>query len=158
MKIASTHLLRIGLYVFSSLLSLYARGQNLESFEGTWKLNLEKSSLEQRPQGLTGSTFIISTSQQSITLKRLHHYGAKTRQLTFTLKADGKARRLKLLFKSKLEWIGEALKASIWRKNFSNTVTYHLEESQQVLTADEHFQSKGARHHNIWVFDKARDQ
>jgi PKD repeat protein len=70
--------------------------------------------------------------------------------------ADGETRRLKLLFKSKLEWKENNLRASIWRKNFSNIVTYKFGKTQNEFVAEEVFKNKSNNHHNIWVFDKEK--
>lgn len=70
------------------------------------------------------------------------------------MKADGKTRPVKLLFRGKLELPTTTIKASIWKNNFSNIVDYSFGSTQNELIADEVMKSKHDNHHNIWVFDK----
>ena len=123
-------------------------------FSGTWILNLEKSQLESKPEGMTGSIFIIKQDGNKFSLTRYHIIGDKKKKISFTMLADGKTRKVKVLFKGKLEWKENHLQASIWRKNFSNVVTYKFGNSQNEFIADEVFTSIPKSHHNIWVFDR----
>jgi hypothetical protein len=68
--------------------------------------------------------------------------------------ADGKTRKIKLLFKGKLERKDNNLQATLWRKNFLNIVNYKFGATQDELIADEVLTSKANNHHNIWVFDR----
>lgn len=68
--------------------------------------------------------------------------------------ADGKTRNVKLIFKGKLEWAGNNLISSLWRKNYSNMVTYKYGNNENEFVADEIFKGYPQDHHNIWVFDK----
>lgn len=121
---------------------------------GTWVLNLEKSKLEVKSEGFTGSKFIISQKGEKFYLTRYHYYGERSNKISFKMKADGKTRPVKLLFRGKLEPAPTTIKASIWKKNFSNIVDYSFGSSQNELIADEVMKSKHDNHHNIWVFDK----
>src|SRR5689334_10530921 len=94
------------------------------NYTGTWILNLEKSKLEHRPAGLTKSIFIIKQEGDKFSLTRYHIFGEKKKKISFTMIADAQTRRIKLLFRGKLEWKDETLQASLWRKNFSNIVNY----------------------------------
>lgn len=123
-------------------------------FTGTWTLNLEKSSLESRSEGFTGSVFIIRQEGDIVKLTRYHFYGEKKNKLSFKMIADGKTRSVKILFKGKLEWQGDNLVSTLWRKHFSNIVTYHFGSNPQEFIADEVFKGYPKDHHNIWVFDK----
>jgi hypothetical protein len=123
-------------------------------FTGTWILNLEKSKLESQPAGMTSSIFIIKQDGNKFKLTRYHVFGGKKKKLNLNMLADGETRRLKLFFKSKLEWKENNLRASIWRKNFSNIVTYKFGKTQNEFVAEEVFKNKSNNHHNIWVFDK----
>lgn len=124
------------------------------NFSGTWILNMEKSKLEDKTDGLTGSIFVIQQEGNLLRLTRTHIYGSKKKKLSFKMKADGKTRRIKLLFKGKLEQTPTGLKASLWRKNFSNIVNYQFGTSNNEFIADEVMKSKYSNHHNIWVFDR----
>ena len=73
---------------------------------------------------------------------------------TFTMKSDGKTRRVKVLFKGKLEWKENNLQATLWRKNFLNIVNYKFGNNQNEFIADEVFTGKPKDHHSIWVFDR----
>lgn len=121
---------------------------------GTWVLNLEKSQLEAKSEGFTGSKFIISQKGEKFYLTRYHYYGERSNKISFKMKADGKTRPVKLLFRGKLEPAPTTIKASIWKNNFSNIVDYSFGSSQNELIADEVMKSKHDNHHNIWVFDK----
>lgn len=123
-------------------------------FSGTWVLNFEKSKLEHIPNGLTKSVFIIRQDGDRFKLTRLHIFDSKTKKISFQMLADGKTRRIKLLFKGKLERKESTLIASLWRKNFSNVVNYTFGNNPNELIADEVMKSIPRSHHNIWFFDR----
>jgi hypothetical protein len=123
-------------------------------YTGTWVLNLEKSKLESRPQGLTRSVFIIKQEGDKFKLTRYHIFGEKKKKISFRMTADGKTRRVKLLFKGKLEWKENTLQATLWRKNFLNIVNYKFGNNQNQFIADEVFTGNPKNHHNIWVCDR----
>ena len=125
---------------------------------GTWILNLEKSQLEAKSEGFTGSKFIISQKGEKFYLTRYHYYGERSNKISFKMKADGKTRPVKLLFRGKLEPAPTTIKASIWKNNFSNIVDYSFGSTQNELIADEVMKSKHDNHHNIWVFDKVNKE
>ena len=124
------------------------------NYTGTWLLNLEKSQLESRPEGLTSSVFIIKQDGDKFRLTRYHISGEKKKKISVKMVADGKTRKVKILFKGKLERKENNLQATLWRKNFSNIVNYKFGNNQNELIADEVFTSKQNNHHNIWVFDR----
>ena len=68
--------------------------------------------------------------------------------------ADGKTRRVKILFKGQLLWSDNNLQASLWRKDFSNIVNYKFGINENEFIADEVMKSKYDNHHNAWVFDR----
>jgi hypothetical protein len=139
----------IGLFVCQS--AIFAQAPN---YTGTWVLNLEKSKLEHRPNGLTGSVFIIKQEGNNFSLTRTHIFGDRKKKISFKMIADGKTRAIKILFKGKLEQKENTLQATLWRKNFQNIVNYKFGNSQNELIADEVFKGKPQDHHNIWVFDR----
>ena len=124
------------------------------NYTGTWVLNLDKSSLESRPEGLTSSIFIIKQEGDEFKLTRYHIFGEKKKKISFAMTSDGKTRSLKLLFNGKLEWREDTLVASIWRKNFQNIVNYKFGDSQDQFIADEVYKGNPKSHHNLWVFDR----
>jgi hypothetical protein len=124
------------------------------NYTGTWVLNLEKSKLESKPNGLTGSIFIIKQEGDKFSLKRYHVFGKKKRKISFSMVADGKTRRVKLIFKGKLEQKENGLQATLSRTDFLNIVNYKFGTSQNEFIAEEVFTSSSHNHHNIWVFDK----
>ena len=124
------------------------------NYTGTWILNLEKSQLESRPEGLTGSIFIIKQDGDKFSLTRYHIIGDKKKKISFKMVADGKTRKVKVLFKGKLERKENNLQATLWRKNFLNIVNYKFGVDQNEFIADEVFTGKSENHHNIWVFDR----
>ena len=107
------------------------------NYTGTWVLNLDKSQLEDRPNGLTGSLFIIKQDVTKFRLTRYHLFGDKKNKIKFKMVADGKTRSVKILFRGKLEQNVNSLQATLWRKNFSNLVTYKFGNDQNELIADE---------------------
>jgi hypothetical protein len=68
--------------------------------------------------------------------------------------ADGKTRRVKILFKGKLELKESCLQATMWRKNYLNSVNYKFGTNQNEFIADEVFTGRPKDHHSIWVFDR----
>jgi hypothetical protein len=138
-----------GLFAFQW--QIFAQTPN---FTGTWVLNFEKSKLEHRPSGLTSSVFIIKQEGDQFHLTRYHLSGNKKNKIGFKMIADAKTRRIKLLFKGKLEWKEQNLQASLWRKNFSNIVNYRFGNNQNEFIADEVFKGRPQNHHNVWVFDR----
>ena len=125
------------------------------NYTGTWVLNQEKSKLESRPEGLTSTVFVIKQDGDEFKLTRYHIFGEKKKKISFKMIADGKKRKVKLLFNGKLEWKEDGLEASLWRKNFRNIVNYKFGNDKNEFIADEVFTGNPKDHHNIWVF--ARD-
>ena len=68
--------------------------------------------------------------------------------------ADGKTRKVKIIFKGKLEQKENGLQVTMWRKNYLNIVNYKFGITQNELIADEVFTGKPKNHHSIWVFDR----
>ena len=124
------------------------------NYTGTWVLNLEKSTLEHPPKGLTSTVFIIKQEGDKFRLTRYHVFGDKKKKISFKMIADGRKRKVKILFKGKLEQKENSLQATLWRKNFSNIVNYKFGNSQNEFIADEVFTGKPQDHHSIWVFDR----
>jgi len=124
------------------------------NYTGTWILNLEKSKLEHPPKGLTSTVFIIKQEGDKFRLTRYHVFGDKKKKISFKMIADGKKRKVKILFKGKLEQKENSLRATLWRKNFLNIVNYKFGNSQNEFIADEVFKGKPQDHHSIWVFDR----
>jgi hypothetical protein len=115
-------------------------GQAQQSdYSGTWLLNMAKSQLQDMDEGFTGSRFIIEQKGEKIKFTRYHYYGKKHNRISFKIRADGKTRTIKLLFKGKLEWQGEQLKATLTRKHFLNVVHYRFRSDENEFIADETF-------------------
>ena len=125
-------------------------------FTGTWVLNFEKSNLDKTDNlnGLTGQIFVIKQLDNKFGLKIYHLYGDKKKKIGFSMLADGKTRRLKILFKGKLEQKESSLQVTMWRKNYLNSVNYKFGINQNELVAEEEFTGKPKDHHSIWVFDR----
>ena len=138
----------LGSFVYQS--QVFAQTPN---YTGTWVLNLEKSTLEHPPEGLTSSVFIIKQEGDKFRLTIYHIFGDKKKKISFKMIADGKTRKVKILFKGKLEPTENGLRATLWRKNFSNIVNYRFGNNQNEFIADEVFTGKPQDHHSIWVFD-----
>ena len=119
-------------------------------------INFEKSKLDTSDnlKGLTNQIFVITQDGDEFSLKIYHIYGEKKRKIGFTMTADGQTRRLKLLFKAKLEVGNNSMKATMWRKNYLNIVNYTFGANQNELVADEVFKGLPKDHHSIWVFDR----
>ncbi len=137
------------------VLNFSTSGQ-IPNFSGTWKLNFEKSNLDKNDDlnGLTSQLFVIKQEGDKFCLKIYHIYGDKQKKIGFRMHADGKTRRVKLIFKGKLEQKGNCLQATMWRNNYLNIVNYKFGETQNELVADEVFTGNPRNHHSIWVFDK----
>ncbi len=148
-KITKLLLTPIILIAFNSSIS----GQT-PNFSGRWILNFEKSKLEDKTDGLTGQMFIIKQEGDKFSLKIYHIYGEKKKKIGFRMLADGKTRRVKIIFKGKLEQKENGLQATMWRKNYLNLVKYKFGANQNELIADEVFTGRPKNHHSIWVFDR----
>jgi hypothetical protein len=131
--------------------SIFGQASN---FSGTWILNFEKSKLEDKTDGLTGQIFIIKQEGDKFSLKIFHIYGDKKKKIGFRMLADGKTRRLKIIFKGKLEHKENGLQATMWRTNYLNIVNYRFGTNQNEFIADEVFTGKPKNHHSIWIFDR----
>lgn len=138
-------------FVFQS--QIFAQTPN---FTGTWVLNFQKSKLDTTDNlnGLTGQIFVIKQVDNKFSLKIYHIYGDKKRKIGFKMTADGKTRRVKIIFKGKLEQKENSLQATMWRKNYLNSVNYKFGTTQNELVADEVFTGRPKDHHSIWVFDR----
>ena len=132
-------------------LSIFGQAPNIS---GTWILNFEKSKLEDKIDGLTGQMFIIKQEGDKFSLKIYHIYGDKKKKIGFRMLADGKTRRVKIIFKGKLEQKEKSLQATMWRNNYLNIVNYKFGTNQNELIADEVFTGRPKNHHSIWVFDR----
>lgn len=126
------------------------------NFTGTWVLNFQKSKLDTTDNlnGLTGQIFVIKQVDNEFSLKIYHVYGDKKKKIGFKMVADGKTRRVKIIFKGKLEQKDNSLQATMWRKNYLNSVNYKFGTTQNELVADEVFTGRPKDHHSIWVFDR----
>ncbi len=146
------------LYIFLAVLGLFFYPSTIfaqiANYTGTWVLNLEKSQLESRPKGLTSSVFIIKQNGDKFSLTRYHILGEQKKKISFKMVADGKTRRVKILFKGKLQWKENSLQATLWTKSFLNIVNYKFGNNQNELFADEVLTSKLNNHHNVWIFDR----
>ena len=139
------------------LLFFYFHGfAQTPNFSGTWVLNFEKSKLDTTDNlnGLTGQIFVINQVDNEFSLKIYHMYGDKKKKIGFKMTADGKTRRVKIIFKGKLEQKDNSLQATMWRKNYLNSVNYKFGTNQNELVADEIFKGRPKDHHSIWVFDR----
>jgi hypothetical protein len=150
-KIIIILLTALGLFVFQS--QILAQTNN---YTGTWILNLEKSQLESPPEGFTGSVFIIKQEGDKFKLTRYHLFGEKKKKISFKMIADGKTRKVKILFNGKLEWKENNLQATLSRKNFSNIVLYKFGNNQNEFIANEVFTGIPKNYHNVWVFNREK--
>lgn len=98
--------------------------------------------------------FIIKQEGDKFSLKIYHIYDYKTKKIGFRMLADGKTRKVKIIFKGKLEQKENGLQVTMWRKNYLNIVNYKFGITQNELIADEVFTGKPKNHHSIWVFDR----
>jgi hypothetical protein len=124
------------------------------NFTGTWVMNKEKSKIEDPSEGMTGSIFRIKQEGNKFRIKIYHIYGEKEKKIGFKMKADGRTRKVKLIFKGKLEQKENSLIATMWRKNFLNIVNYKFGSNENELIADEVFTGRPRDHHSVWVFDR----
>lgn len=124
------------------------------NFTGTWVMNKEKSKIEDPSEGMTGSVFRIKQEGNKFRIKIYHIYGEKEKKIGFKMKADGRTRKVKLIFKGKLEQKENSLTATMWRKNYLNIVQYKFGANENELIADEVFTGRPRDHHSVWVFDR----
>ena len=126
----------------------------IPNLTGTWVMNKEKSKIEDPSEGMTGSIFRIKQEGNKFRIKIYHIYGEKEKKIGFKMKADGRTRKVKLIFKGKLEQKENSLTATMWRKNFLNIVNYKFGANENELIADEVFTGRPRDHHSVWVFDR----
>ena len=146
-----TKLLLTTIILIAFNMSIFGQAPN---FSGTWILNFEKSKLEDKTDGLTGQMFIIKQEGNKFSLKIYHMYGDKKKKIGFRMLADGKTRRVKIIFKGKLEQKENGLQATMWRKNYLNIINYTFGTNQNEFIAEEVFTGSPKNHHSIWVFDR----
>jgi hypothetical protein len=141
----------LGLFVYQ--FQTYAQATN---YTGTWKINLQKSKFEADwAKGLTEGEFKIIQIGDKFKWSRYFIVKGKKSKMKLNLIADGKVRRKKmLLFKTKLEWIGDNLKAKIFRNGFSDVVDYKFGDTKNELIIDEVFVGRPQDYHNHYVLDK----
>jgi hypothetical protein len=132
-------------------LTIFAQQPN---YTGTWILNFKKSKLEHQAEGLTSKVFIIKQDGDNFSLTQYNIFGDNKKKISFEMIADGMTRRVKILFKGKLEKKENGLQATLWRKNFLNIVNYKFGNNPNEFVADEVFTGKPQNHHSIWVFDR----
>lgn len=148
------HLLLPCLLVMATAFVVNAQAPDIS---GRWVLNLEKSKIEDMSKGFTGSRFIIEKKGEKYKLTRYHYFGEKKRnKITFRMNADGSTRRVKILFRGKLEKMENSLQATLWRKAFLNIVNYRLANNGNELIADEVFKGLPRDHHSVWVFEREK--
>ena len=143
--------------ILLTLIGFFYQSQSIAqkpNYSGTWVLNMGKSKLEFPPKWLTSSVFIIKQDGDNFKLTRYLIFGKKKKKLSFKMNADGRTRRVKLLFKGKLEWKDNSLQATLWRKNFMNVVNYKFGDNKNQFIADEIFTGKPRNHQSNWVFDR----
>jgi len=151
-------MIKILLAIAGSIMLPFHPVAQTANYSGTWILNLKKSALEHRRPGLTSTVFIIKQEGDQFRLTRYHITGEKKNKISFKTTADGKTRRLKMLYKVKLEQKADGLLLTMWRKNYLNIVHYNFGNDENEFIADEYFTSKASKHHNIWVFDRKRSE
>jgi hypothetical protein len=128
-------------------------------FSGTWKLNLDKSTLEIPPPD--SSVFYVDHKEPDFRLKRTHVFNGKPNTWGVDLTTDGKEAVQKEAngeVHIKLYWDGDALIFDSYlltgKSKATNVVRYVLSEDSKVFTADERFSGPRLKYHNIWVFDR----
>ncbi|MBV5311795.1 MAG: hypothetical protein JZU47_00785 [Prolixibacteraceae bacterium] len=146
-------LLLVGLLAFQSKVL-----SQRNDYSGTWKINLQKSKFEADwAKGLTEGEFKIIQIGVKFKWSRYFIIKGRKSKMKLNLIADGKVRRKKmLLFKTRLEWIGDNLKAKIFRNGFSDEVDYKLGDGKNELIIDEVFVGRPQDYHNHYVLDKIR--
>lgn len=140
------------LFLVATTTASYA--QPVTDFSGTWVLDMQKSKIEDIKEGFSGSKFIITQKGEKFKLTRFHYFGENKNKISFSMKADGKQRGVKVLFKGILEPTDNGLRATLKRKNFLNVVNYSFGTSHDELIADEVFKGLPKDHHSIWVFNR----
>lgn len=146
--------MKLFLLLFSSFFAIHCHAQQIPDFSGTWVLDMQKSRIEDMKEGFSGSKFIITQKGEKFKLTRYHYFGEKKNKISFSMKADGKQRGVKVLFKGILEPTDQGLKATLKRKNFLNVVNYAFGSSHDELIADEVFKGLPKDHHSVWVFNR----
>lgn len=139
----------IGLFLCQS--RIFAQTLN---YSGTWTLNNEKSKIQSRPDGMTGSVFIIKQKGDDFSLTIHHVFGNAKDTIVIKMLSDGKTRQVLSVLKGKLERKKNYLQITLWKKDFLDIVKYKFGQNKNQFIADEVLTSDSDNHHNIWVFDR----
>ena len=126
----------------------------LPNFSGTWTANFKKSIIENKDKSLTSQIFEIKQNGDDFSLKIFYVFGDRKRKIGFRMLSDGNTRRVKIIFKGKLEHTEDGLQFTLWRNNYLNVVHYKFGANENELIADETYKGIPNNHHSIWVFDK----
>ncbi len=131
-------------------------------FSGTWIFNPAKSRLESTPP--TKSIFVIEHQDPNFKLTRTHTRGEKLNTLSFEVTTDGKELHQKegeYEAWTRLTWMGEELVLDMimaYRgERGTNVVHYRLNDGGETFVAAEWYHMPGEVHHNLWVFDRLRE-
>jgi len=133
-------------------LSTFAQTPN---YSGTWVLNNGKSKIASRPDGMTGSVFIIEQKGNDFSLTIHHLFGNQQDTIVIKMLSDGKTRKVLNVLEGKLEQGKDGLHITPWKENFLDKVTYKFGKDRNEFIADEVLVSDTDNHHNIWIFDRA---
>ena len=147
------------LFLFVGLLVFKVKANSQKkNYSGTWKINLQNSKFEAKwTDGMSDGEFNITQIGDKFKWSRYFIIKGKKSKMSLKLIADGKVRRVKfLLFKSKLEWVGEKLRVKIYRNGFSDIVEYKFGETENELIIDEVFIGRPQDYHNHYVLYKVQ--
>lgn len=139
----------IGLFLCQS--RIFAQTLN---YSGTWTLNNEQSKIQSRPDGMTGSIFIIKQKGDHFSLTIHHLFGNAKDTIVIKMLSDGKTRQVLTVLNGKLERKKNYLQITLWKKDFLDIVKYKFGQNKDQFIADEVLTSDSDNHHNIWIFDR----
>ena len=144
--------------------ALAARSQETPAprpdFSGTWKLDLERSSLQ--IEAPDASTFVIDHRDPHWRLERTHVFGGRSDTLSMELTTDGEPMTFSRggwEVRRRLHWEDAVLvlESTMSRDGRETRVVvrYRVEDGGRTFIAEEHLESGQETHDNLWVFERS---
>ena len=105
--------------------------------------------------------FVIRHTDRTFKVTRTFTFEGTENTLSFEFPTDGKevaSEERGLKKSSSIRWLGNTLvfrtRLLLPDEEATNVVHYTLLDDGQTLLAEETFQGKSLKHHNLWLFDK----
>ncbi len=131
-------------------------------FSGTWLFNKSRSALsDQRLANMDRGVFVVEHKDGLFRVTRTFTFDGKDNVLSFEFPTNGKEvvtedKGRKAL--SSIRWLGNTLvfltRFILPDETATNLVHYTLLDAGKTLLAEETFDGKKRKHHNLWILEK----